>query len=245
MKVGVDGVLLGAIAGRSLMDEFPRESEMRVLDVGTGCGLIALMLAQRFPQADVTAIDIHRPSVEEAAGNFIRSPWSQRLRSREAAFPDDLSIEDKFDLIVSNPPFFDAGVANPSTPREKARHVGSLSPLSLLREGTKFLNPGGHLAIIFPYDHLEKIFNKIRKEELGIELSDICFVRNNSRRPVRRVVLEVAKTERKLSEKVASVTSEKKFPELDPERISVLTMMEGNCPSAAYRNLTKDFYLKF
>jgi len=115
MKVGTDGVLLGAWA---------RTVSGRVLDVGTGTGLIALMIAQREPSAFITAIDIDAPSVEEASYNFFASPWSERLSS---SLCDFRTMEGCFDQIISNPPFFIDSLKSSDSRRSDARHTDTLS----------------------------------------------------------------------------------------------------------------------
>lgn len=232
MKVGADAVLLGAWA--------PALMPRKILDVGTGCGLIALMLAQRFPDARILAIDIHEPSVAEAALNFANSPWPCRLEARLAEFPLGI-IDKKFDLIVSNPPFFDAGVASPASPREIARHVGSLSPLVLIQNAVHLLNPGGSLAMIFPADSLEKILREAEKRENELQIEKICKVRNNPGRPWRRVM---ASFQRSFNNSNLSPSGDSSHrSDSSHVEISWLTLMENNQRSPQYQSLTHDFYL--
>lgn len=142
MKVGTDGVLLGAWA----CDGF---TPARVADIGTGTGLIALMCAQRFPDARITAIDIHTPSLEDAARNIAASPWHDRIDIIDENFvrwvPDR-----KFDLIISNPPFFTEALRSPDTARAASRHAGDLSPVSLIERAPDLLTPSGCIAFIAP-----------------------------------------------------------------------------------------------
>lgn len=142
-KVGTDGVLLGAWAPIS---------GHRILDVGTGCGLIALMLAQRIPEAHIVAIDIDQDSVDQAYDNFLSSPWHDRLQATHVdfrLFPDSLGT---FDAIISNPPFFVNALNCPDERRNAARHTVSL-PLNDLAIGAfSLLRPGGSLSVILPFD---------------------------------------------------------------------------------------------
>ena len=116
MKVGTDGVLLGAWFS-------VRGDERRILDIGTGTGVIALMAAQRTPAESIVAVDIDRPSAECAAGNFRNSPWAGRLRAECAAVQD--FDGGTFDLILSNPPYFVEDVKSPSSARSLARRPSS------------------------------------------------------------------------------------------------------------------------
>lgn len=155
MKVGTDGVLLGAWA------ELPPVSEAggtdgslrpRILDVGAGTGLVSLMLAQRFPAASVSAIEIDADSAEECAANFRQSPWSARLDVVKADFLSEPFGRD-FHLIVSNPPFFNNGAKAPDEARHAARHEDSLPLATLIERAASLLAPGaGSLALVLPAD---------------------------------------------------------------------------------------------
>ena len=143
MKVGTDGVLLGAWC--------PVEGARRVLDVGTGCGVIALMVAQRNASILVDAIDIDHDAIEEATINFENSPWKERLTVRLADF-NDLDCNGTYDLIVSNPPYFTNGILPSGDARTTARHTGSLSYRQLIEGAALFLTSDGMLAFITPTD---------------------------------------------------------------------------------------------
>ncbi|MDE5774518.1 MAG: methyltransferase, partial [Muribaculaceae bacterium] len=148
MPVGVDGVLIGAWAG-SCDTTGEVLSPRRILDVGCGCGLIALMCAQRFEDALIDAIDIDDASVLEAFDNISMSIFCDRV----SVTLDDVCDYAKrhagmYDLIVSNPPYFAAGVLEPSTRRERARHQGTLSPVSLMNMSAVMLSDAGRLAMI-------------------------------------------------------------------------------------------------
>lgn len=142
MKVGVEAVILGAWADVSGVKS--------VLDAGTGCGVIALAIAQRCPEAKITGIDIDGPSIVEAASNFASSPWSGRLTALEADFGDWIGSAPRFDLIISNPPFFDSGITQPDSARLRARHTDVLSPASLLTLGADHLSDCGRIALVCP-----------------------------------------------------------------------------------------------
>ena len=143
MKVGTDGVLLGAWC--------PVEGARRVLDVGTGCGVIALMVAQRNSDALIEGIDIDNAAIEEASLNFARSPWAERLTANVADF-NGLAGRNRYDLIVSNPPYFTNGVLPTGDARTVARHTASLTYLQLIEGAARLLSDDGLLALITPTD---------------------------------------------------------------------------------------------
>ena len=143
MKVGTDGVLLGAWC--------PVENACHVLDVGTGCGVIALMIAQRNSLAVITGIDIDEGAIQEATINFERSPWNERLTARICDF-NELDTRDRYELIVSNPPYFTNGVLPTGNARTQARHTASLTYRQLIEGAARLLTDEGTLALISPTD---------------------------------------------------------------------------------------------
>lgn len=223
-KVGVDGVLVGAWADIT--------GCMHILDAGTGCGLIALMCAQRTDNTKITAVDIDPESAEEAAWNFINSPWKERLN----VFCGDIcQIAEKsarpiYDLIVSNPPFFDDGVDNLDTPRLIARHSGFMSPITLIRDSKKMLKNEGRLVMIFPYSHVSRIIETAEAE--GFFVSRRTDVRGHKNAEKKRTLLELKKSflETNESEIITDI--------LDLED-------KPGIPSEEYRRLCSEFYLKF
>ncbi len=224
MKVGIDGVLIGCwtdvIGAR------------RILDVGTGCGLIALIMAQRSPEAEVTGIDIDEASTEEALENVQNSPWSDRIHIIYGCFPTELnsSHDQSYDLIVSNPPYFDSGVSKITTSRERARHQDSLSPSSILYDSISMLSPYGSLAIVVPSDFTSSLEEEARN--LGYSLMRKCLVRGHENAPYKRVLLQ---WKRGISDD---------FHEKNLFQEETLETKRGE-PTEFYRNLCKDFYLKF
>ena len=156
MKVGTDGVLLGCwtpiTVHRTPYTIHP--TPFRVLDIGTGSGLIALMLAQRCPNAQIDAIDIDTSAIEQAKENFAQSPFSNQL----AAYPSSLQTwpDHPYDLVVSNPPYFQNSLKNPDEGRKQARHTDSLSYQELLSHSARLLNENGHLALILPAEAEEE-----------------------------------------------------------------------------------------
>ena len=142
MKVGTDGVLLGAW---TMPSSYPHQ----ILDVGTGTGLVAIMLAQRFTRSQIHAIDIDQASAEEAQFNAQSSPWSERLNITHCAL-QDYNPSNKYDLIVSNPPYFRNTTQSQDQARATARNNDSLSLEYLVEKSYELLNENGELAFIIP-----------------------------------------------------------------------------------------------
>lgn len=220
MRVGTDAVLLGAWAYV--------ENCARVLDVGTGCGVVALMVAQRATGAVVTGIDVDGPSVSEAEANFLMSPFANRLHAECADVRTYVPTE-KFDCVVSNPPYFTESLLPPVAQRAVARHVGAsgLCTGDLLKAATGLLHPGGRLAVVLPADRADVIVAEAVAYDLY--LLRRTAVRTVAKRPVRRVLLEW-----QLGCPAAAWPA---WEEL------LLTDPATGGRSAAYAALTREFYL--
>jgi tRNA1Val (adenine37-N6)-methyltransferase len=140
MKVGTDAVLLGAWVSN--------HKPVSILDIGTGCGLIALMLAQRFDSARINAIDIDENSIQEAAFNFNTSPWAHRLNAQCVALQNWEAAP--YDLIVSNPPYFAHSFPIAQKSRAVARTQQELDFKTLVVHAKRLLKPEGRLAVVLP-----------------------------------------------------------------------------------------------
>jgi tRNA1Val (adenine37-N6)-methyltransferase len=155
MKIGTDGVLLGSYASHF--------QASRVLDIGTGCGLIALMIAQQ-THAIIDAVEIDKDACEQADENFHNSPWKNRLAAYNLALQDFIPINNKkYDLIVCNPPFFQNSLPSQTPQKTIARHNHSLSFDDIFSFSAKWLCTGGILLLIFPADldgHVTEIAGK-------------------------------------------------------------------------------------
>ena len=153
MKVGTDGVLLGAWASPAYDDGKGAASAtaLRILDVGTGSGLIALMLAQRFPHSHVEGIDIDKASVLQATENVEKSIFSSRIAIKKKDYVDIEQFCNKYDLIVSNPPFYKEDTLSGNIARDTARHTSYLSFETLISNTAKQLLPSGVFCVIIPY----------------------------------------------------------------------------------------------
>jgi len=183
--VGTDGVLLGAWADV--------EGANSILDIGTGTGLIALMLAQRTgPEVHITAIDVHPGSVACAQQNFRNSPWYDRLSAQKAPV-QQFALESGacFDLIVSNPPYFSETTVSPDSERSLGRSINNLSINDLLVSVLKILSPTGMCCFILPEKEGKRL------SEMAVPLGLYCThevqVRARAGKPVERLLLQLAR----------------------------------------------------
>jgi tRNA1Val (adenine37-N6)-methyltransferase len=168
MKVGTDGVLLGAWASV--------ENAADILDVGTGTGLIALMAAQRNPLAKVVAIDVDEQAVEQAKENAGNSLFSDRITVEHSAFRQFAgSTSKRFDLIISNPPYFSDSLLPPDKQRAGARHSVSLTLDDLLCFARKCLKSDGTLALILPYDKSDELKRLCEKHTFYTKRKTIVY----------------------------------------------------------------------
>ncbi len=156
MKVGTDGVLLGAWADVS--------SAHSILDIGTGTGLISLMLAQRC-LADITAIEIDEEASQQASENIAASKWKDRITVVNSAL-QDFTIDASFDHIVSNPPYFNQALKSPEQKRTTARHTETLSYRDLLAGVNHYLQKDGSFSIILPFSEKETFYQLAEAEQL-------------------------------------------------------------------------------
>ncbi|MEM8510330.1 MAG: methyltransferase [Bacteroidota bacterium] len=218
MKVGTDGVLLGAWTSLNCSPD-------TILDVGSGTGLIALMLAQRATASVIDAIEIDTDAFEQCVANFEASPWADRLFCYHAGFQEFYEeIEESYDLIVSNPPFFIEDVSSGQISRDRARQNQSL-PYPSLFEGIKtLLAPKGELSMIIPYSAELAVLDLAATQ--GLYPSRITRVKGNPIASFKRSLLQ-------LSRNKIAVTSRELVIEL-----------ERHVYSKEYIQLTKDFYLK-
>ena len=183
MKVGTDGVLLGAWA--------PCEGAESILDVGSGTGLISLMVAQRNSNAKIDAIEIDAEAGVQMNSNFNASPWAKRLNGVVLNYLS-ADFNKKFDLIVSNPPFYQSGVSGVLTDRQKSRHEHSLPTVAFLEKSYSLLGPSGKLAVIIPREK-ENQYVAIWKS-LGGGLERVTYVRPTVTKSPHRSLLLLTKS---------------------------------------------------
>jgi len=220
MKVGTDGVLLGAWTNT--------DNASRILDIGTGTGLIALMLAQR-SDAIITAVDAEENACNQTTINFNTSPWKERLLLIHSKI-QDYQTDEKFDLIVSNPPYFTGYYSSDDLSRDIARSADMLLPYEdLIIAAKRLLKEEGRLSLILPANQQEKI-GSIALDKGFMQLRCTKVKTKISKEP-KRVLLEF-------------VYSKKEIECLSNELI-IQADDNGRVYTQEYINLTKDFYLAF
>ena len=217
MKVGTDGTLLGAWAQASA-------GICRVLDVGTGTGLIALMMAQRYPEARAIAIDIDEKAVFQAQENVSASPFADRIKVIEA---DVQTFEDseKFDSIVCNPPFFEDSLVCPDPQRTEARHTVSLGYRQLMASAFRLLKDNGRFSVIIPADCRSRLESEAHLR--GFFISRLCSVQTTPVKAPKRYMIEFAK-----------------HPVNEIDITNGILEQSPQIRSDWYRELTQEFYIK-
>lgn len=222
MKVGTDGVLLGAWA------EADTVNTRSVLDIGTGSGLIALMLAQRLPEASVVGIDVVPEAVEAARRNAAASPFSERLEMVSANVcryqPENGEL---FDAVVSNPPYHTEELLPPSAARAAARHTAALSFAALFVHARRLLRQGGVFALIVPAAALKEVNGEAMLN--GFSLTRRTSVVTRPGKPPKRELLQFV------------LGAAPQSPLCDT--LPLMPADGSNARSEAYAALTKDFYL--
>ncbi len=218
MKLGTDSALLGSCAPVA-------SSVKKVLDVGTGTGVVALMIAQRLSEKDgdgfrIEGIDIDEPSVVEASENFANSPWAGNLSVERCALSNWPGKE--YDLIVSNPPFFDDSLLNPDERLSEARHTVSLSYRELCEYASGALAEQGILSMVLPKD-VKKSLVRVAGS-FGLYLLEEVEVRTTSGKAAKRMVISFSKVKRDWQKKE-------------------LVMMENGGYTAQYRALMEPFLI--
>ena len=180
MKVGTDGVVVGVLANHP--------APYRILDIGTGTGLIALMMAQRFPDALVDAVEIDEQAALQAIENAQSSPFVNRVNIYKSDI-NDYKCDDFYDLIISNPPYYENSLLNPDAARAVARHTLSLSFDDLSKSVARLINPeSGVFTVIIPADVREQM--RYACELNHLYLISITEIRTVERKSPKRVVMQ-------------------------------------------------------
>lgn len=225
MKIGTDGVLLGAWTAI-------QDNTYNILDIGSGTGIIALMLAQRSIADTIEAIELDGDAFEQCTENFENSPWGDRLFCFHAGFdefvdeyteeePDEYEL---YNLIVSNPPFYSEEVTSGNSARDSARQNTSLPFDELLEGVSKLLTKKGSFSTIIPFKE-EVNFIEIAKE-FNLFPKRITRVKGNPETEIKRSLLELS------------------FTQIETVIDVLIIEKERHIYTNAYKELTKDFYLK-
>lgn len=216
MKISTDSVLLGTL----IQEEFP----IQILDIGTGTGVIALILAQRYPQAQIKAVELDEDAADQATENFAQSPFSSRLKLVKGRF-QEFPEEDQFDLLVSNPPYFPNHLKASDPRRNQALHTDELSFLDLLEKAVKLLTEEGSLWVILPPAQMKEFEVLAGKQSLFPK--KLVSVKDSAD---SKVIRQVVQFQRKI--------------ELRVEEELILKESDGSF-SASYSRLISGFLLGF
>jgi len=178
MRIGTDAILLGAWAD-------PGQAQS-ILEIGTGCGVISLMLAQK-SDARIDAIDIDEESIKQASANFRQSPWSEQLHPLQVSLQDLIAKgHQKYDLVITNPPYFISSLPSPDAKKNRARHTTNLSRQELLAGMNHFLNDKGIFLIILPEEESRKF--SVLAETAGLFIQKQMRVKPKAGKPFNRVL---------------------------------------------------------
>ncbi|MDA9056594.1 methyltransferase [Flavobacteriaceae bacterium] len=218
MKIGTDAVLLGAWAD---VDSQPNS----ILDIGAGTGVLALMLSQRSDAELIDAIEIDDAAYEQCVGNFETSDWSDRLFCYHASLDEFTEeIEDRYDLIISNPPFYTDTFKTENEERNKARFEDAMPFTELLKSVSKLLSPTGQFNVVIPFSKESSFIELAAKE--GLYPSRILHIRGQESSPVKRSLMCF------------------RFEKQTIETQELTIEIARHQYTKEYANLTKDFYLK-
>jgi tRNA1Val (adenine37-N6)-methyltransferase len=216
MKVGTDGVLLGAWAAIG--------NAKTILDIGTGSGVIALMLAQRTPpDALIHAVELEQNDAQQAHENVAHSPWSDKVKIFPSAI-QQFAGEARYDLIVSNPPYFINSQEPPDKRRLQTRHTVMLSFAELLGAVTRLLKPDGTFQVILPYTEGLQFIELASQH--GLHCTRQWSFRTRANKPIERWLLAFSR-----------------IPATDRDTGEVLLYSHNTVWDDSYTNLTRDFYL--
>ena len=215
MKVGTDGVLLGSWANGG----------KRILDIGTGTGLIALMMAQRYTDATIDAVEIDHDAALQAYENVSNTEFANRIKIVETAI-QHYSTQDKYNAIVSNPPFFIDSLLTPNAQRSTARHACALRYCELFATVKALLDTDGEFSAIIPPDCLQAFIAEAYKA--GLAMSRQCAVRTTPRKQPKRHLVAFHHADYKCEREMEEVC----LQDIDGSR------------SEWYAQLTADFYIK-
>lgn len=215
-KVGTDGVLLGASVSVT--------GVRRILDIGSGTGLVAIMMAQRC-EAEIVAIEPDYDSFIQCRDNVNLCKWNERIKIEHISLQEYFDKE-KFDLVVSNPPYFSDSIRNPDPGKSASRHNDSLEFSEILENVSRLLDDEGHLQVIFPY--VEGNIFIAAAHKWGLFCNSILKIRPLPTSEIKRLILTFSRRHLTVTEKFLTIEHGRRHDFTEE-----------------YVNLTKDFYLKF
>ena len=217
MKIGTDGILLGAWANC--------QNCTSILDIGTGTGVIALMMAQRSENAIIDAIEIDENAIKDASMNFNNSTWSNRLNLIHHDVTSYRTAKN-YDLIVCNPPFFNNSLKPHDNARALARHNDKLNITEIAKFSTQKISNKGRVCLILPISSLEEV--KLIFAKFNLELIRICYIKPKPHKQPHRILLEFGKQKQSLQKETITIENEGRHNYTED-----------------YKNLTREFYTIF
>lgn len=218
MKVGTDGVLLGSWC--------PIENAQNILDIGTGTGLLALMMAQRQPTAQIDAIEIDSNAAQQAKDNIAASPWKNRIKVIKQSLQQFANTTDNlYDLIICNPPYFINSLTPPNELRTLARHCGTLTHSELAKYANNLLAQNGHFVVIMPIEEGSSFLQIAKKSNLFCNHQ--LMIHPTPQSAAKRQIMVFSQIQKNQS--------------IEHLTIEIARHQYTN----EYRQLTKEFYLKF
>ncbi|MDR1847194.1 MAG: methyltransferase [Bacteroidales bacterium] len=217
MKIGTDAILLSAL--------LPIFKPSNALDIGTGCGIVALCMAQIYKQTEIVAIDIDKESIQEASINFANSKFHKRLTAKHISLQNfTQKTLEKFDLIVANPPFFIDSLLSNNEKRNISRHNVTLTLQDLVLSVEKLLSPNGYFVVILPHNEMKKLFIA---ETQNLFLIKQHFIFDKDNKPCRRIISQFGKQKM----------------DCDTSIGHIIIRNRDNTYTETYKNLTSPFLL--
>lgn len=214
-KVGTDSILLGAWVNVL--------NAKKILDIGTGTGILSLMAAQR-SEANITAIEIDNDAAEQAMQNFRNSPWLSRLKLYHTSLEKFNGFKEKYDVIICNPPFFLNSIISPIAKRALARHAHTLTLFSILMFADTHLNKNGHVSLIMPIEHFQYFIDLIKTHKWYVHRITKVFPKPS--KDAHRILIEFGKIVRGVEYDELTIETEHRHKY-----------------TKKYYEFTKDFYL--
>ncbi|MBD2099733.1 tRNA1(Val) (adenine(37)-N6)-methyltransferase [Leptolyngbya sp. FACHB-261] len=217
MKVGTDGVLLGAWTTTT--------DAQQILDIGTGTGLVALMLAQRSTAA-IDAVELDPEACSQARENVQRSPWRERIQVHSGLVQDyAVTCSKRYELVVSNPPFFENASKTLKQARNIARHNDFLPQADLLQVAKQLLQDEGRLAVIYPPEQAQSFQSKAAS--FGFFCNRVLCVKPTLEGPIKRILMELSKSKFSYQEDTIAIEAARRLY------------------TTEFISLIRDFYLKY